>query len=93
MNGNENLGSGFSSFPVTEKNPRIFDHNFCFTLLYPVASFFEDLWTIFVAILVYSSAAGRDAVVQVSSYVQVRHKMAGNCMIGEKGVKKFNFPT
>lgn len=87
------LESVFSSFPVTEKNPRIFDHSLCFTFLYPVASFFEDLWTIFVAIFVYLSAAGRETVVRVNSYVQVRHKMAGNCMTGEKGVKKFNFPT
>lgn len=63
-----------------------FDHNFCFTFLYPVAFFPKNHWTVFVVIVVISAAARKETV------VQVRQEVAGRCMTAGRGVKGFHFP-
>lgn len=61
-----------------------FDHNFCFTFLYPVAFFPKNHWTVFVVIVVISAAARKETV------VQVRQEVAGRCDCWERG-KRISF--
>lgn len=54
----------------------------CVLLLF----FPKNHWTVFVVILVFSTAAGKEAM------VQVRQEVAGRCMTAGRGVKGFLFP-
>lgn len=70
----------FFFFTVIEIQDLGFDHDFCFAFLYPVALFSpKNHWTIFLVILVFSAAAGKETVVQVSQ------KVAGRCMTARRG--------
>lgn len=62
-------------------------HSCILLLIFP-----KNHWAVSVVILVYSTAAGREAVTQLDSYGQVRWRVAGNNITGGKGVKGFHFP-